>query len=213
MTDRFPGYDVLSKRQGMSWNQVTRRVIDARLAISREPSFFSQKQWQTLQKLCARILPQPADRPPIPLAAYIDEKMRDYGETGTRIAPMPWDGPAWKIALDALETEAQSTYALPFHELPDGNADALLTRMQKGDLAHEAWGNVPPKLFFEKRILMDIPAAYYAHPTAWSEIGFGGPASPRGYVRMDTNRRDPWEAREATEDTRAETIRENKNVR
>ena len=37
--------------------------------------------------------------------------------------------------------------------------------------------------------------AYYAHPSAWNEIGFGGPASPRGYVRMDFNRRDPWEAR------------------
>ena len=36
--------------------------------------------------------------------------------------------------------------------------------------------------------------AYYAHPAAWNEIGFGGPASPRGYVRMDFDRRDPWEA-------------------
>jgi len=25
--------------------------------------------------------------------------------------------------------------------------------------------------------------AYYMQPTAWSEIGWGGPASPRGYVR------------------------------
>jgi hypothetical protein len=38
--------------------------------------------------------------------------------------------------------------------------------------------------------------AYYAHPTAWSEIGWGGPASPRGYVRLDFNERDPWEAAE-----------------
>jgi hypothetical protein len=35
---------------------------------------------------------------------------------------------------------------------------------------------------------------YYAHPQAWDEIGFGGPASPRGYVRMGFNRYDPWEA-------------------
>ena len=35
-------------------------------------------------------------------------------------------------------------------------------------------------------------------PTAWNEIGFGGPASPRGYVRMGLDRRDPWEAVEAT---------------
>jgi hypothetical protein len=46
-------------------------------------------------------------------------------------------------------------------------------------------------------VLHDVINAYYAHPTAWSEIGFGGPASPRGYVRLDAGRRDPWEAAEA----------------
>ena len=43
-------------------------------------------------------------------------------------------------------------------------------------------------------------SVYYAHPAAWSEIGFGGPASPRGYVRMQANRRDPWEAMEEKEE-------------
>ncbi len=46
-------------------------------------------------------------------------------------------------------------------------------------------------------MIADITHAYYAHPTAWNEIGFGGPASPRGYVRMQLDRRDPWEAAEA----------------
>jgi hypothetical protein len=29
-----------------------------------------------------------------------------------------------------------------------------------------------------------ILAAFYAHPWAWNEIGFGGPAYPRGYMRL-----------------------------
>ncbi|MGH6677602.1 MAG: gluconate 2-dehydrogenase subunit 3 family protein, partial [Bradyrhizobium sp.] len=41
----------------------------------------------------------------------------------------------------------------------------------------------------------------YAHPAAWSEIGFGGPASPRGYVRLGANRRDEWEAAEHAPDS------------
>jgi hypothetical protein len=45
-------------------------------------------------------------------------------------------------------------------------------------------------------LLRDIVEIYYAHPSAWSEIGFGGPASPRGYLRLGTNRRDSWEAEE-----------------
>lgn len=213
MTARFPGYDVMNKRNGTSWNEVTRRVIDTRLAIKREPIFFTETEWRTLLKLCDRILPQPADRPPIPLAAYIDEKMLTYGDIGTRIEPMPFDGLAWRIALAALDAEAMAAHAKPFHELADTTADALLHLMQQGELHHPAWQNVPPQLFFSKRVLTDIPAAYYAHPTAWNEIGFGGPASPRGYVRMSANRRDPWEAAEAAPDQEVQAMRDNKNVR
>ena len=57
---------------------------------------------------------------------------------------------------------------------------------------------MPCKLFFEHRVIPDIMHAYYAHPVAWNEIGFGGPASPRGYVRMGSTaaiRGKPAEAR------------------
>jgi len=45
-------------------------------------------------------------------------------------------------------------------------------------------------------VLRTAVSIYYAHPAAWNEIGFGGPASPRGYVRLGFDRRDPWEADE-----------------
>ena len=71
---------------------------------------------------------------------------------------------------------------------------------------------MPPAIFFAKRLLPDIVTLYYAHPTAWNEIGFGGPASPRGYVRMDFDRRDPWEAAEAKPGRENEAARENARV-
>jgi hypothetical protein len=36
-------------------------------------------------------------------------------------------------------------------------------------------------------------AAYYSHPWAWSEIGFGGPAYPRGYSAPGVGKRERWE--------------------
>ncbi len=36
-------------------------------------------------------------------------------------------------------------------------------------------------------------AAFYAHPWAWNEIGFGGPAYPRGYKNIGFDRRESWE--------------------
>jgi len=197
MAERYPGYDVLSKRWTPSWNEQTRQVIDRRLAVSREPRFFSALEWQTLNAVCDRIMPQPRDRAPVPLAAYVDEKMHDRQLDGYRYAQLPTQGEAWKRGLAALEQTARTRHGSGFHRLPPLQQDALLQQMQRGELNGEAWGGMPCKLFFEHRVLPDITHAYYAHPVAWNEIGFGGPASPRGYVRMGLDRRDPWEAVEA----------------
>ena len=71
MSARFPGYDVLSKRHSPSWNEKTRQVIDARLALPREPRFLSPGEFRILDAICGRIVPQPGNRPPVPLAAMV----------------------------------------------------------------------------------------------------------------------------------------------
>lgn len=212
MSERFPGYDVLAKRAGLSWNNPTRRAVDLRLATPRTPRFFTEAEWNVLQRVCSRILPQPNDRPPIPIAALIDNKMLQYGETGARIEPMPWDGEAWKLALAALDQYAHQRHGCGFAALDDAKADATLHGMQQGEPDGEAWKRVPPKLFFAKRLLPDIVEAYYSHPIAWNEIGFGGPASPRGYVRTELNRMDGWEAAEGKIGDRAKALRHNRHV-
>ncbi len=75
MPERYPGYDVMAKRHTPSWNEATRRAIDHRLSLPREPHFFTADEWQTLSAVCDRIVPQPAERPPVPLPAMIDHKM------------------------------------------------------------------------------------------------------------------------------------------
>ncbi|MDQ6943705.1 MAG: gluconate 2-dehydrogenase subunit 3 family protein, partial [Candidatus Eremiobacteraeota bacterium] len=42
----------------------------------------------------------------------------------------------------------------------------------------------------------DCAEAYYAHPWAWDEIGFGGPAYPRAYMRLERGEPEPWETNE-----------------
>ena len=84
--------------------------------------------------------------------------------------------------------------------------------MQRGQLDGESWGGMPPRLFFSERLVRDILAAYYSHPKAWSAMGFGGPASPRGYVRMYFNRRDPWEAVEAGEGDAVQVRKANESI-
>src|SRR5437879_3651572 len=71
MNERYPGYDVLRKRDTPSWNDITRRVIEARLNVPREPRFFDAAEWRTLEAVCDQIMPQPAHREKIPLPAYV----------------------------------------------------------------------------------------------------------------------------------------------
>ncbi len=198
MTERYPGYDVLSKRNSPSWNDKTREVIDDRVALDPDQHrLFNDTEWQTLKALCARIIPQPADRVrPAPIAAMIDEKMRGGGE-GYRDARLPPGKDAWRQGLAAIEAEAQARFDQSFHALDGKHQDALLRGVQNGQVTTDRWTGLPPDLFFAKHVLHDIVTVYYADPAAWSEIGFGGPASPRGYARLGFDRRDPWEASEA----------------
>ena len=213
MPERFPGYDVLAKRWTQSWNESTREIIDRRLAIPRLPRFFSSPEWQTLGAVCDRIMPQPKDRPPVPLPAYVDQKMADGLLDGFRYAQLPPQGEAWQRGLGALDQEAEAAYGGGFHSRSPDQQDDLLRGMQEGKLTGSAWGGMPCKMFFDHRVIPDITHAYYAHPTAWNEIGFGGPASPRGYVRMALDRRDPWEPVEAGPGDQMEVRRKNRRVR
>jgi hypothetical protein len=197
MPERYPGYDVLDKRDTLSWNAATRAVIDERLATANTPQFLNTDAWQTLLAVCDRIVPQPVGRAAVPVAALVDGKLASDERDGYRDASMPPWREAWQRGLSALDAESQARHGHRFHALDAEQQDALLQAMQEGLLNDEAWQGMPAKVFFSERVMHDILAAYYSHPTAWNEIGFGGPASPRGYVRMYFNRRDPWEAAEA----------------
>jgi hypothetical protein len=212
MPDRFPGYDVLSKRWTPSWNHKTREVINRRLALPNEPKYLTVEEFALVTAIAARIVPQPRHRPPVPVAALIDHQLdRDQGD-GYRHAGMPPLRKAWRQGLRALNAEAHAALGAPFDQLRTTDQDALLARMQKGALKDPAWGDMAADRFFKHRLAHDIVHAYYAHPTSWNEIGWGGPASPRGYVRMDANERDPWEAAEVKDGDVEAARRKNRHV-
>jgi hypothetical protein len=210
--ERFPGYDVLAKRHSPSWNEKTRQVIGERLALPREPRFLTAAEFRTLEAIAARIVPQPPDRPPVPLAALIDAKLYDNANDGYRDHRLPPQREAWRRGLAGVEAEAKTRHNLCFDQLGAAEQDALLRRLQQGRIAGSDWGDMPPAVFFAKRLLSDLATQYYGQPAAWNEIGFGGPASPRGYVRTGFGRRDPWEAAEATPGREAEARRDNSRI-
>ncbi len=211
--DRYPGYDVLAKWDTPSWNAATRDAVARRLSVPREPRFFDQPRFRALVAVCDRIVPQAPGRDPVPTAALVDSKMHERRHDGYRHAELPEQGEAWRRGLAALDEAARRDHGADFAALTGEQQDELLRRTERGQLRAEALGDMPPHSFFKHRVIPDVTSAYYSHPAAWSEIGFGGPASPRGYVRTALNRRDPWEAAEARPGREAAALRENKRVR
>lgn len=213
MTNRYPGYNVQDKRDTPSWNTLTRKVIDERLATPDAASYLSAQAWQTLNAVCDRIVPQPNHRPSVPIAALVQQKLADDLRDGHRQACLPPLREAWRRGLAALDATARIQHAAGFCELNVAAQDQLLYAMQIGELTNAELGDMPAETFFKERLAHDILVAYYSHPASWNDIGFGGPASPRGYVRMNFNRRDPWEAVEDRSGQTAKVISDNKHVR
>jgi hypothetical protein len=60
------------------------------------------------------------------------------------------------------------------------------------DLGAKAWHGLPAGRVWSLWTRYAC-TAFYAHPWAWNEIGFGGPAYPRGYKNAGIGRREPWE--------------------
>ena len=192
----------------MCWPSATRRrgttrperSSTQRLAIDPEPArFFTDAEWRDAEGAVRsdRATAGRAGRP-APLAAMIDEKLAEQRRDGYRDARLPpmrrglAAGPRGaRRRGPARGTAAASTRSTPREQ------DESCKRGAEGRRDHEAWGGMPSKLFFDKRVLHDIVGAYYAHPTAWNEIGFGGPASPARLCADGLRSARPWEASEA----------------
>jgi hypothetical protein len=202
VADPFPTYDVLAKRDSESWNDKTREVIDARLALQVRDGVLTPTQLATLRLVVERVCPDPEGRPATTTLAMIVDKIADNRSDGYRHHALPPTAEAWQRGLDALDAEAHARYGVGFAALSGENADIVLRLVSEGDVRAAEWENLPPKLFWGWRLLSDCVGAHWSQPSLWSAMGFGGPAAPRGYVRTGIDRRDPWEAVEAGEPLR-----------
>ncbi|MGR3571437.1 gluconate 2-dehydrogenase subunit 3 family protein [Brevirhabdus sp.] len=198
MSDEFSapyrGYDVLGKWDTPSFNDQTRQVLRDRMTPPPR-RFFTQAEWRVLEALCARVIPQPEREEPVAIAPFIDTDLYHNRGTGTRRADMPPPAAAWRQGLAALDAEAQARHGCGFADLDGPAADAILKAVDDGDLTDKAaWDGLPAQRFLRDTVLKTIVSIYYSQPQGMSEIGYGGPASPRGYVRLGADRIDRWEA-------------------
>ncbi len=197
---RYPGYNVLDRWSSPDWDEQTRRVVRRRLEEVPSVRFFTGHEARTLAAVAERIVPQPdrGEAEKIPVVPWIDEKLYEDRRDGYRYEELPPQREAWRLGLRGIDEAARALFqGREFVALDPPSQDVVLTRVQRGDAPGAAWERMPAARFFESVLSLTIVKTYYAHPLAWNEIGYGGPSSPRGYVRKWEGGVDPWEAQEA----------------
>jgi hypothetical protein len=195
MHGRYPDYDVLDEIAG--WDEVTRGVVLSRLNDVPPRRFFTEAEWDALVAFCDVVLAQDSD-PRIPVVAYVDEKLHAGRLDGYQYADMPDDRTTWRLVASGLDQDAKAKGAASYGSASAEVRQEIAGEFSEGKLTGGAWDELNVARAFTV-VMRSALAAFYSHPWAWNEIGFGGPAYPRGYARLGIGMSESWEGEEAFE--------------
>ena len=145
---------------------------------------------RTLGAFCDLVTAQ--DREPrIPVLEHgRREAVRRAGSTGSAMTTCPRTArPGGRVAA-GLDAAVGSTARRRFRSAPTRRPARVVAGVRgrraaragvgRAAAARKAWGVV----------MRGVLSAFYSHPWAWNEIGFGGPAYPRGYTRLGVGQRE-----------------------
>jgi gluconate 2-dehydrogenase subunit 3-like protein len=157
--------------------------VMARLEQGGELSFFSIEQAPTLRAFADVVLAQDAE-PRVPVVEMVDEKLAAGRLDGYQYEDMPDDRATWQIVLAGLDHSAREWHgSASFADCDAANREGIVKALASAQLTGGPWEqlNVSRAWAVCTRMLLE---AFYSHPWAWNEIGFGGPAYPQGYMRL-----------------------------
>ncbi len=193
----YPGYSTLDQKG--FWDAATRAIVLRRLQDPPPIRFFDTEEVRVLTVVCQHVLPQddrPLDRR-IPIVPLIDERLFEHRTRGYRFENMPTHEEAYRLAIRIFQVMARELHGRAFLELSWLEQDELLRTIRDGKpaAALDLWQSMPVHRFWTL-LVEDCVEVYYAHPWSWDEIGYGGPAYPRGYFRLERGEPEPWEVQE-----------------
>lgn len=187
---RFPGFDVLA--QIHHWDPVTAGVVLDRLSMPADLRFFTLAEEAVARPLVDDLLGQ-HEEPRVPVLEMIDSRLAEQQSDGWHYFELPPDPLAWRRTVAALDDDARSRFGHGFAECSGEERAELIQSVQDagGDSWHEMRADRVWSLWTRYAC-----TAFYSHPWAWNEIGFPGPAYPRGYKNRGIDRREPFEVRD-----------------
>ncbi|MBA2474715.1 MAG: gluconate 2-dehydrogenase subunit 3 family protein [Actinobacteria bacterium] len=191
MHGRYPDLDILAFTS--HWDGPTRTLILDRVENPPPFRFFDAAEVETLKAFCDTVMHQTRE-PRIPVLAYVDEKLHTGRLDGYQYADMPDDRETWRLLARALDEEARARGGDAFGRVPEELRLEICGHLADDEVEGGTWEQIPRAFQVAMRAIL---AAFYSHPWAWNEIGFPGPAYPRGYMRLGIDQHEEWTEDEA----------------
>lgn len=188
---RYPGFRTLD--QSPHWDAATTEVVLARVEHPPGIRFFAAREQALAQALFDLLLAQTGE-PRVPVLELVDARLADGETDGWHYDGMDPDPQAWRATLAALDDEARAGSGSGFVEADADVQRAILQRVQAG--GQDDWHGYPASHVWSLWTRYAC-TAFYSHPWAWDEIGFPGPAYPRGYKNLGVDRPEPFEVPDA----------------
>jgi hypothetical protein len=204
MHGRYPDYDCLEQEH--HWDELTREVVVGRVERVPKLRFFNAAQAAALGAFCDIVLAQDAE-PRIPVLAFIDEKLAEGRLDGYQYTDMPDDRETWRLVAKGLDETARGRGAGAYATAATDVQLAISDAFAEGAVEGGAWDRLDLERAWSV-VMRSVLAAFYSHPWAWNEIGFGGPAYPRGYARLGIGQSEAWQGREALDMAPVADVRE-----
>lgn len=187
---RYPGFRTLS--QARHWDPATAAVVHSRMGLLPDIRFFTPSEEAAARALFDQLLDMRGD-PRVPVVNMVDARLAEEETDGWHYDNMPRDGEAWRASLAALDEEARARGDRTFALLGQDQQAGLLQDIC--DLDRDCWHGLPADRVWSLWTRYAC-TAFYSHPLAWDEIGFAGPAYPRGYKNLGVDRLEPFEVRD-----------------
>jgi len=206
---RYPGFDVTAEKE--AWDAHTRKIVMAR--VERRPeavpeygpeggpereagrrfSFLTPEEAESLAVIARHLLHEDRDELIGFVVEHFDRTRSGGPGESDRKADCPPAAQLVRQGLAAIDAAAKHRHWRRFVHCRTEQQFEILAGLQLGRLEPiPEWIGIPQEELF-KMLLATAVDAYASHPKVWSEMGYAGPAYPRGYYRIERGLRDPWE--------------------
>lgn len=188
----YPTFDVLKEQT--AWDEYSRSIVLQRLKPP-EPTFLMLHEIDMLRAVVANLVYE--HRPVIIdfIVSHIDKQLGSPIGESDREVGVPAQDILVRKGLAALNATALAMGGSTFDTSPVELQADIMQKLQKGHAPVPAeHATLPQKELFKKLLRLAVDGLS-SHPTIWSEMGYAGPAYPRGYYRIERGLHDPWEAK------------------